>query len=58
LVITRIVVFLKGELVSKGNSGRKIELNGDRESQNGIEPELEQEQDIQDKIYSNTAQET
>lgn len=54
IIVSRTAVFLERELVSKRNSGRKIELDEDRVPQNNIEPGLEREQDIED----NNAQET
>ena len=41
VVVARTGIFLEREFVSKGNSGRKVELEEIREPQNIIEPELE-----------------
>ena len=52
--VARYAVFLERELVSRKDSGRKIDLDEDREPHNDIESELEHEQDIQDNIAQET----
>lgn len=58
MVVSRTVMFLERELVSKRNSGRKIDLDEDREPQDNVEPEVEHEQDIYINDDGNIAQET
>ena len=57
-VVARTAVFLERELVSKRNSGKKIDLDEDRAPQDNVEPELKPEQNVQDNVNENTAQET
>ena len=54
--VARTAVFLEREFVSKRNSGRKIDLDENREAQNNVEPELELEQNVQENTNENTAQ--
>ena len=56
--VARTAVFLERELLSKDNSGRTIDLDGDREPQDNIEPELEHDQDVHQNVNSNLVQET
>ena len=56
IVVARTTIFLERELVSKRNSGRKIDFNEDRAPQDNVEPELEPEQSVQDNEIENTAQ--
>lgn len=56
VVVARTGIFLEREFVSKGNSGRKVELEEIREPQNIIEPELEREQEPQEIVESEPAQ--
>ena len=44
ILVARTGVFLEREFVSRKGSGRKIELEEVRESQNTTEPEIEQQQ--------------
>ena len=39
IVVARTTIFLKRELVSKRNSGRKIDLDEDRAPQDNVEPD-------------------
>ena len=39
IVVARTAVFMERELVSKRNSGRKIDLDEDRAPQDNVEPE-------------------
>lgn len=50
VIVARTAVFLESELVSRKDSGRKI----DREPLDNIEPEMEHEQEIQDNIAQET----
>ena len=58
IVVARTTIFQERELVSKRNTGRKIDLDEDRAPQDNVEPELEPEQSVQDNVNENTAQET
>ena len=46
-MLLKLIFLLKGEFVSKRNSGRKVELKETREPQNISEPKLEVEQEPQ-----------
>ena len=50
MVISRNTVFLERELVSKRNSGRKIDLDEAREPQYNVGPELELERIFKIKL--------
>lgn len=56
--VARTTVFLEGELLSKKNSGRTIDLDEDREPQINIEPELEHDQDVHQIVEINPVQQT
>ena len=45
--VARTAVFLENEFISKGISGRKVELEAIQEPPSGDEPEMEQEQESQ-----------
>ncbi|WP_248789470.1 hypothetical protein, partial [Escherichia coli] len=48
--VARTGVFLEKEFISKGTSGRKVELEEIQEQQGDIEPEMEPEQTPQDVV--------
>lgn len=58
MFVARTTVFLEGELLSKKNSGRTIDLDEDREPQINIEPELEHDQDVHQIVEINPVQQT
>ena len=58
MFVARTAVFLEGELLSKKNSGRTVDLDEDREPQDNIELEFEHEQNVTENVEDNTTQET